>query len=179
MVSLLDSVDSIDYVHNRVNLYTNVVRYRETELGNYYFARNHDYLTGMAKTTTPLYGISVDTGLATVYANNSAVPTHDRLTVRKNLTAVTLTRDNTMFMSTSQFLLHCPTASAEVGSTYQLSSYELISLPLVTNLDYVKALLSIRASCMTPEQKCCPKIPPRSNSFFHEDGVHLLVLNHL
>lgn len=106
-VALLNSVESHDYIQNRVRPYTNIIRPRETELGNFYFARNPDYLTGLSKTATPLIGISVDTGLATVYANNSAVPTHDRLTVRTNLVNITLTRDGTMFMSTSQFLLHC------------------------------------------------------------------------
>jgi len=137
------AVVSHDYIHNRVNPYTNVIRPRETELGNFYFARNPDYLPGLSNTATPLVGISVDTGLATVYANHSSVPTHDRLTVRTNLVNITLTRDGTIFTSISEFLSHCPLASTEVGSTYLLNSDQLFSFPEPSKIDHAKALFSI------------------------------------
>lgn len=44
IVNSLDSVDSHNYISNRVSQYVNISRPKETELGNYYFARHPDHL---------------------------------------------------------------------------------------------------------------------------------------
>lgn len=56
-----------EFLTNNVGRYLNVLRPggNETELGNFYYARNPNFLPGNAKSATPLYRISVDTGLAT------------------------------------------------------------------------------------------------------------------
>lgn len=144
-LDLLTSQQQHQYLNNRVGRYLNIARPEgnETELGNFYFARNPDHLAGFAKSAEPLFGINVDTGVASLYPNNSQVPTHNRLTVRLNLNNYTITRDGTIFITADSFLDQFPTASALPGSTYNMTLAELASLPIPSNINNIDALFSI------------------------------------
>ena len=149
MHSHLDSLSSKQqhqYLNNRVGRYLNIFRPNETDLGNYYFARHPDHLTGLAKTAESLFAIDVDTHLATCYPNNSSVSSHDRLSVRRNMANFSLTRDGTLFIKTSKFVELFPNAPTESGSTYQLSLAELFSLGVPGNLNSKDALFSVTAA---------------------------------
>lgn len=80
----LSSSKQHETLSNLVGRHLNVLRPNgtETDLGYFYFARHPDHLPGLAKGATSLFRINVDDGLATWFANNSAVDRHNRLTVR-------------------------------------------------------------------------------------------------
>ncbi len=143
--SLLDSNQQHRYLNNRVGRYLNTFHANVTELGTFYFGRNPNYLAGLAKQATPLYGITVDDGLATWYPNNSSVSIHNRLTVRINLINNKLSRDGTQFISADNFTNLFPDAPSGLNSTYQLTLAQLASLPLPTNINNKVALFSITA----------------------------------
>lgn len=83
--NLLSGDKQHELISNHVSRYINVTRPggTSTDSGNYYFARHPEYLPNMSKSASSLYRIDVDTGLATWFANNSQVDSHDRLSVRK------------------------------------------------------------------------------------------------
>lgn len=133
------------YLNNRVGRYLNITRPNgtETELGNFYFARNPNHLVGFKKSAEALFGIKVDTGLATCYPNNSQVPSHDRLSVRSNMHKLTLTRDGTFFIKADQFVNLFPNSNAHPGSTYDMTLSELALLPTPSFLDNITAVFSV------------------------------------
>ncbi len=137
-----------EIISNHVGRYINVARPEgtSTDLGNFYFARHPDYLPNMAKSATSLYRVDVDTGLATWFANNSQVDSHDRLTVRKCLANLTLTRSGCMFVSAQAFTELFSDALDQPGSTYNLSLAQLATLPLPRNIDLSTSLFVISAT---------------------------------
>lgn len=146
--NLLSGDKQHELISNHVSRHINVARPggTSTDSGNFYFARHPEYLPNMSKSASSLYRIDVDTGLATWFANNSQVDSHDRLSVRKNLANVTLTRNGCMFVSAEAFTEMFPDALDQPNSTYNLSLAQLSTLPIPRNIDLSTSLFAISAT---------------------------------
>lgn len=118
---------------------------KEDTLSGLYFARHPD-LPNMTKLASSLYRIDVDTGIATWFPDNSQVDSHDRLTVRKNLVNVTLTRNGCMLVSAEAFTKLFPDALDQPDSTYNFSLAQLSTLPLPRNIDLSTSLFVVNAT---------------------------------
>lgn len=131
-LSSLSFIKQKQYLNNRVGRYMNVMKPsplvwgNKTELGLFYFCRNPDFLSGLAKTASSLFAVSTLTGLAIFYKNNSQAG--DRGTVRRNRNNNTVSKQGLRYIDYDIFIKYFPDAKNK--SSYQLNSSQLKKLPL-------------------------------------------------
>ena len=83
----MNSKVSKTYLNSRVGRYMNIARPNgnSTELGNFYFCRHPNYLSGLSKIAESLYAINTPTGLCEHYSNISQVSPTNRTAIRRHL----------------------------------------------------------------------------------------------
>lgn len=123
------------FLDNKISRYINVAKPGgvSTELGNFYFCRHPDFLSGMSKSASGFFAVNMNTGVAEYFENNSQ-PLDNRLTVRNHRNNNTVSKRGFRYINKDVFILHFPNAISELGSTYNLSQGQLENLPLNNTL---------------------------------------------
>lgn len=119
-----------NFLDNRIGRYFNVVKPGgiSTELGNFYFCKHPDYLSGGTVKASGFFAVNTFTGLATYYPNNSQAG--NRGTVRRNRNNNTITKDGIKYINEDIFVAHFGgPAVLKVGATFQLNKEQLANLP--------------------------------------------------
>ena len=126
VISKLSLQEQHQYLNNRIGRYLNVMRPggNPTEAGYFYFARNPDYLAGLAKPAQALFAITAG-GLCTWYANFSSVTGVNRGTVRRNLVNNTVSKTGVRYILANVLIKQFPDAVSGIGGTYKLSPKQM------------------------------------------------------
>lgn len=108
VVKNMDSLTSKSYIQNRVGRFFNLDKCNSTEIGNFYFCRHPDYLTGNAKVAKPIYVCDIFTGYCTYYCNISQISSTNRTGIRMHIANKSIHKQTLRYIYASEFWKHFP-----------------------------------------------------------------------